>query len=617
MKLSWGRIVLTLFVCMAATAQCIAYGSFTIKSLSIDSTQKNLLLQGVNPDLSSIKISKQLLANPSRVIYDISNAKLVSPKNSAVLNNPNISEVRVAQFSNDPALVRVVFYCRNAQCANSIKPVIKSSSISFGLDNVKDSYDNSFFIFKEDMSSADIKSNVDYSAFYTKLNVVIAGEKTKTTSTQTPTPIKKPDNTPDPGWTQIPISEDFPARYTILDVESAADKVIIKGKGIIAVESPFSLVGPNRFVIDLPQSKMQRKDLYKDVMLTNGDKVRFGAFDEQTARVVVESPNSASYNAIISPNAEELIIQKSNTINAPVANLLDVKSYTVNNYSSKMILRFDKPIYHSISKTKDQIKLNFYNINKPSEQVISSFSQTKQFRKISACDMSGNRTGQTLVIPVNPSSKATIELKPDGKELTIALKENVRTQATVVLKKGTTVVLDAGHGGSDYGAIREGVNEKDLTLEMTKKLKSYLQNYGVKVVMTRDKDETVSLQRRSEISNEINPDAFVSIHINSFTKPEAVGLETYWYQPQSKALGQIVQNYLALSIDSPDRGLQSARFYVINHTKAPSILAEVGYISNPKERAEMCTSQRQQKTVKAIGDAVLLYLGMMYEQSNK
>ena len=135
--------------------------------------------------------------------------------------------------------------------------------------------------------------------------------------------------------------------------------------------------------------------------------------------------------------------------------------------------------------------------------------------------------------------------------------------------------------------------------------------------MTRDKDETLSLQRRSEISNEINPNAFVSVHINSFTRSDVKGLETYWYQPQSKALGQIVHNYLTLSIDSPDRGLQTARFYVINHTNAPSILVEVGYISNPDERKEMQTSKRQKKTVKAIGDGILLYLGMMYEQQSK
>ena len=402
-----------------------------------------------------------------------------------------------------------------------------------------------------------------------------------------------------------------------MDIEAIQDKVVIKGKGIISVASPFVLSAPNRFVIDMPFSKVQKPDLNKTITLPNGDKVRFGAFDAQTARAVVETSNFGAYNAIISPNAETLTIQKSNIVNAPVSALTEVQSINLNNYSSKLILKFDKAIHHSISKTKDEIKLKFYNLTSPNEQILSAFAQTKQFRKITATPIEGTKNGQIFSIPINPSAKATIELKPDGKELTIFLKENVQKQGTVIIKKGTTVVIDAGHGGSDYGAIRDNVNEKDLTLELSQKLRDYLQKNGVKVIMTRDKDETLSLQRRSEISNEINPNAFVSIHINSFTRSDVKGLETYWYQPQSKSLAQIVHNYLTLSVDSPDRGLQTARFYVINHTKAPSILVEVGYISNPDERKDMQSSKRQKKTVKAIGDGILLYLGMMYEQQSK
>lgn len=617
MNLSWGRVILTCFVCCILSTTALAE-SFSIKSLSIDSTQKNLLLQGTNPTYQNIKISRHVLSNPLRVIYDIYDAKLLNPKNSAILNNPNISEVRVAQFSTAPYIVRIVFYCKDDESAKLITPTVKSNAISFNLGNNKEEYDHSFFIFKEDSTSQDIKSNVDYTAFYTNLNVIVDDGKNKTTATKISNSyIPKPNSTPEQGWVQIPISEEFLARYTIMDVEAIQDKIVIKGKGIISVDSPFVLSNPNRYVIDMPLSKVQKPDLNKTLTLSNGDSVRLGAFDSQTARAVVETSNFGAYNAIIAPNAETLTIQKSNIVDAPISNLIGVQTINMNNYSSKLILKFDKPIHHSISKTKEEIKLKFYNLNAPSEQILANFAQTKQFRKVASTPISGAKNGQIFSIPINPSAKASIELKPDGKELTIYLKENVQKQGTIVIKKGTTVVIDAGHGGSDYGAIRENVNEKDLTLQLAQKLKDYLQKYGVRVVMTREKDETLSLQKRSDISNEINPNAFISVHINSFTRSDVKGLETYWYQPQSKALGQIVHNYLTLSIDSPDRGLQTARFYVINHTKAPSILVEVGYISNPDEREEMQTSKRQKKTVKAIGDGILLYLGMMYEQQTK
>ena len=617
MNLSWGRIFFSFFICLMLSTTAFAE-SFSIKSLSIDSTQKNLLIQGTNPNYQNIKLSRHVLSSPLRVIYDIYDAKLLNPKNSAVLNNPNVTEVRVAQFSTAPYVVRIVFYCKDDESAKRITPTVKSNSISFNLGSEKDNYDHSFFIFKEDQTSPDIQSNVDYTAFYTNLNVIVDDGKKKTEASKPQNlHVAKPSAAPEPGWIQIPISEEFLARYTIMDIETIQDKIVIKGKGIISVASPFVLSAPNRFVVDMPFSRVQKPDLNKTITLSNGDKVRLGAFDAQTARAVVETSNFGSYNAIISPNAETLTIQKSNIVNAPVSNLTEVQSINQNNYSSKLILKFDKAIHHSISKTKDEIKLKFYNLATPNEQILANFDQTKQFRKITATPIEGTKNGQIFSIPINPSAKATIELKPDGKELTIFLKENVQKQGTVIIKKGTTVVIDAGHGGSDYGAIRDDVNEKDLTLELSQKLRDYLQKYGVKVIMTRDKDETLSLQRRSEISNEINPNAFVSVHINSFTRSDVKGLETYWYQPQSKALGQIVHNYLTLSIDSPDRGLQTARFYVINHTNAPSILVEVGYISNPDERKEMQTSKRQKKTVKAIGDGILLYLGMMYEQQSK
>ena len=106
MNLSWGRVILTCFVCCMLSTTALAE-SFSIKSLSIDSTQKNLLIQGTNPTYQNIKISRHVLSNPLRVIYDIYDAKLINPKNSAILNNPNVTEVRIAQFSTAPYVVRI------------------------------------------------------------------------------------------------------------------------------------------------------------------------------------------------------------------------------------------------------------------------------------------------------------------------------------------------------------------------------------------------------------------------------------------------------------------------------------------------------------------------------
>ena len=126
--------------------------------------------------------------------------------------------------------------------------------------------------------------------------------------------------------------------------------------------------------------------------------------------------------------------------------------------------------------------------------------------------------------------------------------------------------------------------------------------------MTREGDETVSLKQRTIVTNTEIPDAFISIHINSSESSSARGLETYYYTPQSKELAQIVHSKLVSSINSPDRGIKTARFYVIRNTEVPAILAEIGYISNDAERCSILTEERKDETARAITDGILNYL---------
>ena len=105
--------------------------------------------------------------------------------------------------------------------------------------------------------------------------------------------------------------------------------------------------------------------------------------------------------------------------------------------------------------------------------------------------------------------------------------------------------------------------------------------------MTRDDDSYVSLQDRVSISENAQPDIFVSIHVNSSVRPEITGVETHYYHQESISLAQTVHSSLASSVQSPNRGLFKSKFYVINHTTSPSILVEIGFISNSNEREQL------------------------------
>lgn len=179
----------------------------------------------------------------------------------------------------------------------------------------------------------------------------------------------------------------------------------------------------------------------------------------------------------------------------------------------------------------------------------------------------------------------------------------LRTPGTAV------IVIDAGHGGSDPGAQRGSVQEKEITLSIAGKLREVLERQGVHIVMTRSDDATVSLEDRVRITNQTVPDLFVSVHINAMeTGSDVHGIETYYLSEQSRSLADSIHQNLITALNAPDRSVRKARFYVINHTSVPAVLAEVGFISNPLERAKLVTAEYQNQVAQALAQGVMLYL---------
>jgi N-acetylmuramoyl-L-alanine amidase len=175
-------------------------------------------------------------------------------------------------------------------------------------------------------------------------------------------------------------------------------------------------------------------------------------------------------------------------------------------------------------------------------------------------------------------------------------------------KIGYLVLLDAGHGGKDPGAIGTNGNyEKDFTLTMSKLIKEELQQYdGLQVIETRTDDSYPTLQDRAQFANDVEADLFLSIHANAF-KPQTRGTETFYYTPQSESLARVVQKHLLEATGFPDRGVKKAGFVVIKNTNMPSSLIEVGFLSNQDENKMMQQSDFQQKVAEAMGKAIFEY----------
>ncbi|MBR0061459.1 MAG: N-acetylmuramoyl-L-alanine amidase [Selenomonadaceae bacterium] len=191
--------------------------------------------------------------------------------------------------------------------------------------------------------------------------------------------------------------------------------------------------------------------------------------------------------------------------------------------------------------------------------------------------------------------------------------------------KGRVIVIDPGHGGNDAGAIGPtGVMEKNVTLKVSLELKKLLEAEGAKVVMTRETDTTVSskgakasdieeLGARCEVANRIGAEIFISIHADSFTRPEARGTTGYYYSKSTTGRGQkladCIRRNLVEQLGTPSRGTQPCNFYVVKNTDMPATLIELGFISNKEEEKLLDSKEGVMKAAQGIFDGIEDYFG--------
>lgn len=204
-------------------------------------------------------------------------------------------------------------------------------------------------------------------------------------------------------------------------------------------------------------------------------------------------------------------------------------------------------------------------------------------------------------------------------------------RAAVSYYKINKIVLDAGHGGYDPGAIgRDGIKEKYIALDITKRIKELLENEGIEVVETRKEDRFIPLWSRVEIANRSNADLFISIHANASRTKRLKGFEVYFLSEaadddvykNADVLDAILLdlvctenrrdavrlgNSILDNIDVSKRALKSAKFFVLKGARMPAILIEVGYISNTDECLKLGWKDYRNKIAGKIVKGILKY----------
>lgn len=179
--------------------------------------------------------------------------------------------------------------------------------------------------------------------------------------------------------------------------------------------------------------------------------------------------------------------------------------------------------------------------------------------------------------------------------------------------KKYTVFIDPGHGGHDNGTESKTSKEKDLTLQISKKLANKLaKQKDIQVVVSRTDDTYLTLMDRVNLANNSSADVLVSIHLNAEKNGHtATGIET-WYRNKatdgSKDLAQSVQSTIVSYVKVRDRGIVENNFEVLRESKMPAILVECGFLTTPSEEQKIINAKYQDQLTEGIVQGILSYL---------
>lgn len=174
----------------------------------------------------------------------------------------------------------------------------------------------------------------------------------------------------------------------------------------------------------------------------------------------------------------------------------------------------------------------------------------------------------------------------------------------------TIVVIDAGHGGRDPGAIGiGGLREADVILPIALQVARQLEQQGIQVVLTRRDDYFVDLAPRVQIAKRANADLFISIHANAMSgsRPDVNGIEVYHFG-RGEDLARTIHASILQSVNIGDRGVRRARFFVLRNNPMPAVLVEVGFVTGAEDARKLSDPGFRSQMADAIARGILLYI---------
>jgi N-acetylmuramoyl-L-alanine amidase len=206
------------------------------------------------------------------------------------------------------------------------------------------------------------------------------------------------------------------------------------------------------------------------------------------------------------------------------------------------------------------------------------------------------------------------KLRYQGSNLVLSLRHPPKLDKSNLDKPllGTKILLDPGHGGKDSGAVGpNGYSEKEANLYAAKLLANELANRGASVYLTRENDKFIELSDRQTIIDNLEPTLALSVHHNSLPdggNPDTKGFSTFWYHAQAQSLAMYLHNYVVKDTGRPSYGIFWDNLALARPSASPSVLLELGFMSNPSEFEQIANPEEQQKMAKSIANGITKWL---------
>ena len=542
------------------------------------------------------------LSEPDRIVIDFPNAKASDEPQKLDINSNTIKTIRYRQFEGNSARV--------------VLDVIGQPEYRF------EEKDGQLLMYLKGQTSrgGDVRTPTPTPTQTPTPTPILSPTPTLTPAPTQP-PVAVPSATPTPVPTQPPSGTPTPAQPLFgnsqinYSVKGGQDEIVIPTDGKKSY-NVVRMTDPERILVDIANNPAPAKEQRIDVNSSRTKAIRYAQFNGTTARIVMDVTGHPDYQ-----------VQE---VNGQLVLTIKDASYKNMFYHSNGDRVYFSFKWTKLTDTEDELKKLYtekYDVS-GKKYTINFTGYAAEFGSgimkiydsyLDTVEVVSNMLTNETSITFNAKDKFVYQIMTRYDSYS----ENAKVvdTAVTILKPATKadklVVIDPGHGGYEPGTSGGGYLEKNVNLDIARRLNALLKSRGVKTYMLRDDDSYVGLYERAYIANDLNAALFLSIHNNANNRV-SMGTETFYYEPSvdttkfnCKDFAQIVQQELLNALNTVDRRAKAARYVVIKKTTMPSVLAEVAFMDNVEDMENLKKEEFRQRAAQALCDSIIKSLSQI------